>query len=829
MAPGFGFGYCMSPFWTAPSLGCMPMTFPGFYRSQINWDMVHESGRYNIAANLMSETMNTDALMYQVRDLRYNQGYTNPYFGGFNLPNPKDYAAALQPQLNAMFTQFMNNINNQANAAANNNNGIVGVNPNSTDPKEIELGKTLGVLQNIKGKITVTDLTSDTQSKLNKAFENKGTIEERLKNAQDALKALKEDSKCGEDKIKQILLSSDNDIVRLITNSGYDLHSKPYVFAENKEGSDERNFINLAGNAIDEISKDPDSYGSTSTFTSLTNICGEDEKKVSVLRKISYLNDKAVDAKGKSFIELLVGINSTGKLNGDEGQLWKTALQNINASLISKAGDLLNDITNDDIKKQVKDAKEKLSKDFDNYVSDYNKNKATAFAKSFNELYAICRQVGAQLAQNKAKDKFGYLNGAVANLINDDLIVKETKADLTNEKVSAPTVDLAKMRTKVEAPAADGAQGAGGEKKAPQTAQERADALVSSHDLDEFATVGDTKIYKTKTTSAITVCDPKFYAVTKDGKFVELKNVKSVNQATGKCKTLDNKEVELKDVTKEEINDEDVKNYRQLVLDLVSLTTGSKPKLTATPNSGSAAFKGVRLYKSSKGEYYMTINNKLAKLKETVEPTGELKGTGVYIWELAANDESKYFDYVTKDSIDGASQANRSNSVKFTLYSQDINNAVYAGYSMHYELNGNSNSGNYRNAKDEFDKFNKYKSAAQVASFIEGFNKASGGVNVSAGCKICYQIFTEYGESGYFDENYRKNAVKNIVSKVRTYLIPRTNLNTELLQKAKETIENFDNENITNASCSKVDNAIQQIVDAYYKQHPNIKKHVKSY
>ena len=103
-----GFAYSLSPFWTVPSLGCMPMSFPGFYRSQINWDMVHEQGRYNIAANLMNETMNTNALMYQVRDLRYNQGFTNPYFGPMGLPDPKEYAAQLQPQLNAMFQAFMN-------------------------------------------------------------------------------------------------------------------------------------------------------------------------------------------------------------------------------------------------------------------------------------------------------------------------------------------------------------------------------------------------------------------------------------------------------------------------------------------------------------------------------------------------------------------------------------------------------------------------------------------------------------------------------------------------------------------------------------------------
>ena len=78
MAPGFGFGFGMSPFWASP---CLSNAYvPGFYDSQINRDMIDLNGHWNIKPNLMMETMLTDSLMFKVRNLKFNQYTSSPYF-----------------------------------------------------------------------------------------------------------------------------------------------------------------------------------------------------------------------------------------------------------------------------------------------------------------------------------------------------------------------------------------------------------------------------------------------------------------------------------------------------------------------------------------------------------------------------------------------------------------------------------------------------------------------------------------------------------------------------------------------------------------------------
>ena len=836
----FGYGNCLSPFWANPCLanayvptqvfGCgVPMSFPGFYDSSINRDMLDaENGHWNIKPNLMMETANTNALMFQVRNLKFNQYSAHPYFGDF-CSSDWNWNAIAQKYLSPMPTiqqwtqanplQPLNPINN------NNNN----INPNTGDPKKDECIRLRNILQQFKNKNDELAKSgnafygagSDAETKINAALnkfnDSKATDDEKLTALKEALQYVGANYKDG---LIKVLLSNDS-IKSKLYLSGFNM-SPDFVNTENDK--DESSEINLASAIINELKNPPnDSTGFTSLQTGFPSL--EEDR---ILRRLSYLNDKSA-AENKSFIEMLVKVNENGKYK--ENKQWTSAVNNAAESLINKGIKVANSISDAGLKKKVEDAYGDLTSKKNAYVAEYDKSKSADFVKSFNKLYAMLRLVEAQQVQNQVKTDYGYLNNTISGLIDEDLVVKDTKTDLTNEKIGdIPTIDLSKISRKVEIAKDD----AGDDAKAggditPKTAQERADGLVSSHHIDEVATIGKTKIYKTKASSAVNVCDPKFYAVTEDGEFVELKEVKSVDKTTGKCKKLDNTEVELKDVVKEEVSDDDVKNYRKLVLDLLSLTTGNKPQLTAAPHSGTTTFKGVRLFKSAKNECYMTVNNQLAKLKYPVESTGELKGTGVYIWEISASDESEYFEYVTKEDITGTSSKETTNKGSKPVTKGDVIHAVYAGYSMHYELDGNSNSGNYRNAKDEFDKFSKYTSAAEVASFIDGFNKASQGIQWSKSYYICRQIFTEEGEAGYFGEEYRKNAVKTVVSKFKQFVIPKTKLDTEILQKAKTTIEEFENKEITSSTCIEVDLAIYRITEAYFKQHPRVKESAKRY
>ena len=624
MAPGFG--YCMSPFWTAPSLGCMPMSFPGFYRSQINWDMVHEQGRYNIAANLMDETMNTNALMYQVRDLRYNQGYTNPYFGGFNLPNPKDYAAALQPQLNAMFTQFMNNINNQANAV-NNNNTVN--NPNTGDPKKDECIRLKGILQDfqtLNNTKSIYGKGSATEQKIAAALNKTGTDDEILAALKEAVQYIATNYK---DQLRNMLLAKGG-IVEMLTASGYNM--SPSVLSSDTD--DEKKLKTGAETVVSKLSTGSEFSDTTEGFIYFNN--GSDEN---ILRTLSYMNDAAA-TKGKTFIQIAVD----GEEKAGSKDTIHKVITNAANSLNSKASSVISSDIDETIKTQLRTASEKLMTELKNYQdAEYKKDKAAEFVKSFNNLYAMLRLVTAQQAQNKVRTEYGYLNNTVKDFIDNDMIVKETRTDLENEKIgTVPTVDLAKMRTKVEAGSTGGSSGSDPAKTPAEIVKD-----LSSSSKGVLSAVkkvaGQGEYYEIKIATA-GVCKPKYYTI-KDGKLVELKNVTNINSA-GKC-TIKGETTtsDLKDVisnNSEEVSSEDIENYKKFA-DAINKKTsdGTIKKTKAQDEKGEYTIfrsKTGKLYALKDDKVYSIDNIALIKSKQNVNGTVALKLDGLIGSEVSASD-----------------------------------------------------------------------------------------------------------------------------------------------------------------------------------------------
>ncbi len=384
----------------------------------------------------------------------------------------------------------------------------------------------------------------------------KKTDEEKLADMKEAMKAF------GSQRLRIALLEECGYRTKLV-EAGFDFKA-----SDNTLGTEDSSLIS----ELDAMYTDVKS----GNYVKLNTVVGA-MKSDDVLQYISQWNEKYKTDKDRSIIRLVANnMPSNPGANGREG--FKEAINKLTDNLCAKASDYESYEGVAKLKKELGDKQAELNKAFADTktTSSTLKAKMNDVATAFEALYAKVRMQEAAAISKEIKDKYAEtMNSIVEGTIPNDIIVDETKADLTSEGLKAPAADEIK-EPKYKQNVSDNNEEEPEVKTWNQdvssTTENNIQKLIDSGVLEETDST-DPKVYYSS--------EYKRYYTIKGGKLYRLNNnVKEVTK-NGFVKLKDGKEVSVKSA---------ISNQQAIIDAMVRKADDSKTTASAIANEEDGAY-----------------------------------------------------------------------------------------------------------------------------------------------------------------------------------------------------------------------------------------------
>ena len=551
--------------------------FP-FHYSSLNHELAQSSpsGSLNILWNQLTQKSIANSMMYMTPTFDFSIGYEYPEFGMFgnNLLNPMlAVQQTMQAFQNGNWMNGTNNFFNNWQMPWNNpwvNNG------GSTTTNNSEYDALKALIQKYKEIGTKNNSLSPTLlDKINEALNKSGKPEEKLEALKDLYKQL------NKNKLERALLE--------LPEYKDALEAAGYKF----NGTNKENDTNLKKelNTMEQNIKSKKADKLVLTTVS--------ENNPQILRIISYWNDTHSDKDSRGIIRLVANNLPEAK---EEQTNHKTGINNLAMSLINKVEDFKAEV--DGNFSNLDAAKEAVSEALTDVNKDFTKDKLMVLAEKFDNLYAMLRMMEAEKIRNIINTKYCFLNDISSSdkdIVDDNLVIEDTKADLKKEGISVGDVEIDSIPREEVEEVSD-------IDERFETAEEKIEELVKEEHLKKTAKEG---VYVTTTTS--TNEPSKFYMV-KDEKLVEIKGAKSIDK-DGNCTMVDGSKKALKDVETAEVSAQDVINYENTLKRINGLTKdGTLVKCSNVTFGNTTLYRSKGKQQNGHYQYFIVRDNELKKI-----------------------------------------------------------------------------------------------------------------------------------------------------------------------------------------------------------------------
>ena len=421
--------------------------------------------------------------------------------------------------------------------------------------------------------------------KINSALNKSGKVDEKLSAIKELCKSL--DST----KMQNALLATDPykaDLIKI----GYKVRN-------NDADKDLQRRIEAAYTEIDTA-------GGTDKLCANV-LSGEDDPEI--LKKLSFWNDKHNKTSDKSMLRAIAPKIPNKKEDQTD---YKKVVDCVTNSLISYSVRVKQNYDGTDFTNLDKSVDE-VTKALKAATDNLNKTTVNKLADKVEDLYARLRLIEAERVRNNIQKDYNFMNNYFTNksVIDDNLVVSETKKDLTSEGIKIPTnTDVIPTNRQEVAPSTD--------LDNKPVDEQISELTTNSKDLHERATKKGKVYYSNRGDN-----EPAQWYMKDGDKLVQLKGVTSID-ANGKCTMKSGAPTDLDKLSEDnkvEVLPSEIKAYNQ-ALKQIKDYSGRLVKCPTTPQSWKNA--GVTLY-WSKGtingedgkkhcQCFVVIDNKLQKI-----------------------------------------------------------------------------------------------------------------------------------------------------------------------------------------------------------------------
>lgn len=585
----------------------------GFHFSSINHAMVSEnpSDSINLFWNQQMEKNRANAISFFTPNFDATIGFEYPEFGMFgnNLLNPMlAIQQTMQSFQNGSWMNGMSNFGGFGNFGNFGGFGNFGFgspwgnfqSPWTRQDGQGGSGATAADKEYNKLKKALTEYKKSAEAmgdnelvdKINSALNKSGKVDEKLSAIKELCKSL------DPTKMQNALLATDPykaDLIKI----GYKVRN-------NDADKDLQRRIEAAYTEID-------------TAGTVNKLCanvlsGEDDPEI--LKKISFWNDKHNKTSDKSILRAIAPKIPSAK---DERTDYKKVVDCVTNSLISYSVRVKQNYDGTDFTNLDKSVDE-VTKALKVVTDNFNKDNADGLANSVNkladkveDLYARLRLIEAERVRNNIQKDYNFMNNYFTNksVIDDNLVVSETKKDLTSEGIKIPTnTDVVPTNRQEVAPSTD--------LDNKPVDEQISELTTNSKDLHERATKKGKVYYSNKGDN-----EPAQWYMKDGDKLVQLKGVTSID-SNGKCTMKSGAPTDLDKLSEDnkvEVLPSEIKQYNA-TLKQIKDYSGRLVKCPTTPQNWKNA--GVTLY-WSKGtingddgnkhcQCFVVIDNKLQKI-----------------------------------------------------------------------------------------------------------------------------------------------------------------------------------------------------------------------
>ena len=536
----------------------------GFHFSPINQAMVSQnpSDSINLFWNQQVEFNKANSIMFMTPNFDASICWEYPQFGtyGNNLLNPM---LAIQQTMQAFNngswgqfgnfgnTQFGNIFNNafQTPWATNNNTN----NSNMTDAEKVQMKKKEREYNALKALITeyknaaqaTNSISPELVDEIQVALNNNGSCPKEADETEKALKPIDRKLRALKDLYKKLdknqmrrtvssLASKDNNFKEQLEKAGYNFGMKEYSFKNAKD----TDFNSKIERIHTELSKISASNYSADEYSGLIEpLVGNSDGDI--LRVISYWNDKYNKQGERCIIRFIASKLPNDKKTEVISKHVKPLVQALTAkaNFVKDNGQMFDEETISKLEKQSNNVTKALENAKD-------KGTLEKLADEFEKLYVMLRRMEAKKINADINNSYKFLNDIASDdvdFINDDIIVKETEADLKAEGLENVKTDIVvELNSSPE----------------PKTVQEEVDELVKNGYLKK---VKDGMTPSKEVPNCYQDKDGNYYTI-KGDKLVKLEGIQSrCVYANGRCKGTDNKMHNISDMKSTEVEPSSIK------------------------------------------------------------------------------------------------------------------------------------------------------------------------------------------------------------------------------------------------------------------------------
>ena len=596
--------------------------------------------------------------------------------------------------------------------------------------------------------------------KINSALNKSGKVDEKLSAIKELCKSL------DPTKMQNALLATDPYKADLIKIG--------YKVSNNDADKDLQRRIEAAYTEIDTA-------GGTNKLCANV-LSGEDDPEI--LKKLSFWNDKHNKTSDKSMLRAIAPKIPNKKEDQTD---YKKVVDCVTNSLISYSVRVKQNYDGTDFTNLDKSVDE-VTKALKAATDNLNKTTVNKLADKVEDLYARLRLIEAERVRNNIQKDYNFINNYFTNksVIDDNLVVSETKKDLTSEGIKIPTnTDVIPTNRQEVAPSTD--------LDNKPVDEQISELTTNSKDLHERATKKGKVYYSNKGDN-----EPAQWYMKDGDKLVQLKGVTSID-ANGKCTMKSGAPTDLDKLSEDnkvEVLPSEIKQYNA-TLKQIKDYSGRLIKCPTTPQNWKNA--GVTLY-WSKGtingedgkphcQCFVVIDNKLQKIDNAyVDKQGVIRFfngetldvkdlTSAHctpvtsIDEIQLTNEPKSTSGATTDTTTGTTtgaKGNFDNSVlklseddlklreAIVKTAQEENGAYDLGYQTADDLIGVTNDEEYSRVKVTLTGIN----SENVIDFLKGYYANDGGGN---------GFFLQLGlESTHFKNKFVVPVIKAFLDAVPT-------------------------------------------------------------
>ena len=720
----------------------------GFHFSSINHALVSEnpSDSINLFWNQQMEKNRANAISFFTPNFDATIGFEYPEFGMFgnNLLNPMlAIQQTMQSFQNGSWMNGMNNFGGFGNFGNFGGFGNFGFGspwgnfqfPWTRQDGQGGSGATAADKEYNKLKKALTEYKKSAEAmgdnelvdKINSALNKSGKVDEKLSAIKELCKSL------DPIKMQNALLATDPYKADLIKIG--------YKVSNNDADKDLQRRIEAAYTEIDTA-------GGTNKLCANV-LSGEDDPEI--LKKLSFWNDKHNKTSDKSMLRAIASKIPNKKEDQTD---YKKVVDCVTNSLISYSVRVKQNYDGTDFTNLDKSVDE-VTKALKAATDNLNKTTVNKLADKVEDLYARLRLIEAERVRNNIQKDYNFMNNYFTNksVVNDNLVVSETKKDLTSEGIKIPTnTDVVPTNRQEVAPSTD--------LDNKPVDEQISELTTNSKDLHELATKKGKVYYSNKYNN-----EPAQWYMKDGDKLVQLKGVTSID-ANGKCTMKSGAPTDLDKLSEDnkvEVLPSEIKQYNA-TLKQIKDYSGRLVKCPTTPQNWKNA--GVTLY-WSKGtingddgnkhcQCFVVIDNKLQKIDNAyVDKQGVIRffnGETLDVKDLTSahcTPVTSSDDIQATDEPKPTKETKQKEDAKPKDTSKDDDGIVIdenataeeSGKTVRERLYGDTSETDYKFIKKKIAQLDNYN-AKEVVEFIEGYNDKKSPI-ISWNDELCAQISSE--------------------------------------------------------------------------------------